>query len=87
MFQYDEICIRTFLEKQLQLFQEEVASSPEEADEFLSDCMAFVCGSLKEVREYFEEQGTDIAEMDDRDLLEAEEVFALPDGRFLIVEG
>lgn len=86
MFQYDEICIRTFLEKQLQLFQEEVAATPEEADEFLSDCMAFVCGSLKEVREYFEEQGTDIAGMDDSDLLEAEEVFALPDGRFLIVE-
>lgn len=86
MFQYDEICIRTFLEKQLQLFQEEVARTPEEADEFLADCMASVCGSLKEVREYFEEQGTDIAGMDDKDLLEAEEVFALPDGRFLIVE-
>ena len=53
MFQYDEVCIRTFLEKQLQLFREEVASTPEEADEFLSDCMASVCGSLKEVREYF----------------------------------
>lgn len=86
MFQYDEVCIRTFLEKQSQLFREEVASTPEEADEFLTDCMAFLCGSLKEVREYFLEQGTDIAGMDDEDLLEAEEVFSLPDGRFLIVE-
>lgn len=86
MFQYDEVCIRTFLEKQSQLFQEEVASTPEEADEFLADCMASLCCSLKEVREYFLEQGTDITGMDDEDLLDAEEVFSLPDGRFLIVE-
>ena len=51
MFQYDEICIHTFLEKQLQLFREKVADTPEEADEFLSDCMAYVCDNMKEVRE------------------------------------
>lgn len=86
MFQYDEICIRTFLEKQLQLFREEVAKTPEEADEFLSDCMACVCGSIKEVREYFNEQGTDISGMDDEALKESAEVFELPDKRYLIVE-
>lgn len=86
MFQYDEICIRTFLEKQLQLFSEEVAKTPEEADEFLSDCMACVFGSIKEVREYFEDQGTDIAGMDDDDLRDSAEVFELPDKRYLIVE-
>ena len=86
MFQYDEICIHTFLEKQLQLFREKVADTPEEADEFLSDYMAYVCDSMKEVREYFEEQGTDISGMDDEELEEAAEVFELPQGRFLIVE-
>ena len=86
MFQYDEICIHTFLEKQLQLFRERVADTPEEADEFLSDCMAYVCDNMKEVREYFEEQGTDISGMDDEELEEAAEVFELPQGRFLIVE-
>lgn len=40
MNEYDEECLQVFLEKQLQLFQEEVATTPEEAEEFLSDCMA-----------------------------------------------
>ncbi len=39
-----------FLEKQLQLFQEEVATTPEEAEEFLSDCMAVICKDLKDVK-------------------------------------
>ena len=86
MFQYDEICIQTFLENQLQLFGEKVAQTPEEADEFLSDCMACVCDSINEVREYFNEQGSDISGMDDEELKEAAEVFQLPEGRFLIVE-
>ena len=41
----------------------------------------------QEVKEYFEEAGTDIAGMSDEDILDASEVFALPSGRFLIVEG
>lgn len=86
MFQYDEICIHTFLENQLQLFREKVAGTPEEADEFLTDCMACVFGGINEVREYFKEQGTDISGMNDEALKEAAEVFELPDGRFLIVE-
>ena len=48
--------------------------------------MAVVLGSVKEIREYFDEEGMDIAGMTDQELLEAEEVFALPDGRYLIVE-
>jgi hypothetical protein len=49
--------------------------------------MAIVCKNLREVKEYFEEAGTDIAGMSDDDILDASEVFALPSGRFLIVEG
>ena len=42
-----------------------VAETPEEAEEFLEDCMAVVCKNLREVKEYFEEAGTDIAGMSD----------------------
>ena len=44
-----------FLEKQLQLFDEPVAETLEEAEAFLEDCMAVVVDSLDEVRDYFEE--------------------------------
>lgn len=87
MYEYDEECLRVFLKKQLQLFDEPVAESLEEAEAFLEDCMAVVVDSLKEVREYFDENGTDISDMSDEELEEASEVFALPNGQYLIVEG
>ena len=62
------------------------AESREEAEEFLSDCFATVCKNLKEVRAYFKEEGADIAGMSSEELAEQAEVFALPDGRYLIVE-
>ena len=86
MYEYDEEVLDTFLKKQTQLFSEEVADTPEAAEEFLEDCMAVVCKNLKEVKAYFEDQGADIEGMSLRDLEEASEVFALPDGRYLIVE-
>ena len=75
-----------FLRNQSQLLDERVASNMEEAEAFLEDCMAVVCKNLKEVRAYFEEEGADIAQMSDDDLEDASEVFALPDGRYLVVE-
>jgi hypothetical protein len=87
MYEYDEEVLNYFLEHQQQLFSENVADSPEEAEEFLDDCMAVVCRNLREVKEYFDDAGMDIAGMSDEELLEASEVFALPSGRFLIVEG
>ena len=87
MYEYDEEVLECFLAHQSQLFSENVAESVEEAEEFLEDCMAVVCKNLKEVRDYFDEAGMDIAGMSEDELLEASEVFALPDGRFLIVEG
>lgn len=82
---YDEMCLNTFLEQQGKLFREPVAETPEEADQFLEDCMAVVCENIKEVREYFEEEGMDIAEMGRKELEDADEVFELPDGRYLVV--
>lgn len=87
MYEYDEECLKVFLKKQLQLFDEPVADSMEEAEAFLEDCMAVVLKNLKEVREHFEDNGTDISDMSDEDLEEASEVFALPSGRYLVVEG
>lgn len=87
MYEYDEECLKVFLEKQLQLFDEPVAESMEEAEAFLEDCMAVVVRSLKDVRKYFDENGTDISYMSDDELEEASEVFALPSGGYLIVEG
>ncbi len=87
MYEYEEEILEIFLKMQGQLFDELVAETLEEADEFLDDCMAAVVDSVAEVREYFEESGADVDGMSDEELLDAAEVFAIPDGRFLIVEG
>ena len=87
MYEYDEEGLNTFLEKQAQLFSEEVAQTPEAAEEFLEDCMAVVCEDIHEVRDYFEDAGSDISGMSDDELLDQSEVFSMPSGRFLIVEG
>ena len=48
MYEYDEECLKTFLERQSQLFDEPVAETLEEAEAFLEDCMAVVADSLEE---------------------------------------
>ena len=62
-------------------------ASIEEAEAFLEDCMAAVVDSLDEVIEYFDENGMDISDMSEEEIEDASEVFALPSGRYLIVEG
>ena len=47
---------------------------------------AVVVTGAKEVWTYFDEEGVDISEMNEADILDADEVFAIGDGRFLIVE-
>ena len=84
---YKKEYLETFLAHQTQLFDEQVAETIEEADEFLDDCMAVVADSLRDVRDYFEENGMDTAGLTKEELLEQAEVFALPDGKFLSVEG
>ena len=81
MYEYDEEVLNTFLEKQAQLFSEEVAQTPEAAEEFLEDCMAVVCEDIHEVRDYFEDAGSDISGMSDDELLDQSEVFSMPSGR------
>ena len=86
MREYDDECLEYFLAHQEQLLPERIAETMEEAEEFLEDCMAVVAKNMKEVRNYFEDQGADISGMSNDELKEASEVFALPSGRFLIVE-
>ena len=83
---FDKACLTYFLEHQNKLFPEEVAETMEEADAFLEDCMAVVCKNKNEVKKYFEESGADIAGMSQDEILSAQEVFAIGDGRYLIVE-
>lgn len=83
---YTKECVETFLKKQGQLFDEPVAETYEEAEEFLEDCMAEVVDSLKEAKAYLEELGADVEEMTLKEIEEASEVFVLPSGGYLIVE-
>ena len=86
MNEYSEECLEIFLRKQGRLFDEPVAETPEEAEEFLEDCMAVVVNSLKEVQEYFEESGMDVSGLSYEELEEMSEVFPIGDGAYLIVE-
>lgn len=84
---FDELVLQCFIDKQLQLFPEPVCENFEEAEFFLEDCMAVVVNSVKEVWEYFDENGIDMEGADENEILEADEVFEVGDGRYLIVEG
>ena len=66
---------------------EPVAETLEEAEAFLEDCMAVVVDSIEEVRDFLREEGVDVEGMSSEELEEASEVFAVPGGRYLIVEG
>lgn len=87
MHEYDDAVLECFLENQLQLFPEKVADTLEEAESFLEDCMAVVVNSVDEVIEFFEEEGVDLDGAVGDEILEADEVFDVGDGRYLIVEG
>ena len=84
---FDDEVVKCFLEKQLKLFPEPVAETMEEAQNFLEECMAVVVNSPKEVWEYFDEEGVDVEGMDEEEILDADEVVEVGDGRYLIVEG
>ncbi len=87
MYEYDEECLKTFLKDQGRLFDEPVAETLEEAEAFLEDCMAAVVDSIEEVRQFLSEEGLDVDGMSAEELEEASEVFAIPNGKYLIVEG
>ena len=87
MYEYDEECLQTFLGKQGQLFDEPVAGTMEEAEAFLEDCMATVVNNIEEVKRFLEEEGMDVEGMTMEEIEESAEVFVLPSGQYLIVEG
>ena len=87
MHEFDDVVLQCFLDNQEQLFPEPVANSLEEAEAFLEEVMALVVNSPKEVWEYFDEQGVDMEGADEDEILSADEIFDIGDGRYLIVEG
>ena len=87
MGEYNLECLKSFLEKQEQLFDEPVAETLEAAEAFLEDCMASIVDNIGEVREFLDQEGMDVSGMSDEEIEDASEVFALSDGRYLIVEG
>ena len=87
MNEYSDEVLDAFLAMQGQLFDEPVADSREEAEAFLEDCMAQVVSSIGEVRQFLDESGMDVEGLSDEELEGQSEVFALPDGSYLVVEG
>ncbi len=83
----DKLCAEVFLKEQGKLFDEPVAETMEDAVMYLEDNFAQVFDTLKEVREYWEENGMDDVGMSDKEIEEALEVFKLPNGKYLVVEG
>lgn len=83
---YDELVLQAFLDNQTKLYPEEVAATLDEADDYLCEVMAVVVDSADAVWNYFDEECIDMEGADKDDILEADEVFAVGDGRYLIVE-
>lgn len=86
MREYDDDVLECFLDNQLQLFPEKVADTLDEAEDFLEECMAVVVNSVEEIIEFFEEEGIDLEGAVEEEILDADEVFDVGDGRYLIVE-
>ena len=80
-------CAKVFLRDQKQLFDEPVAYNLEEAREFLEDCMAVYCKDIKELREVMDDEGMDVSDLSNDELLEQLEVFKLDNGGYFFVEG
>ena len=80
-------CAKVFLRDQKQLFDEPVAYDLDEAKEFLEDCVAVYCKDIKELREVMDDEGMDVSELSNDELLEQLEVFKLDNGGYFFVEG
>ena len=86
MREFDDAVLECFLDNQCQLFPKNVAETLDEAEDFLEECMAVFVDSVDEVIEYFEDEGIDIEGAMDDEILSADEVFDVGDGRYLIVQ-
>ena len=87
MDKHSDECAKVFLRDQKQLFDEPVAYDLEEAKEFLEDCMAVYCKDIKELREVMDDEGMDVSDLSNDELLEQLEVFKLDNGGYFFVEG
>lgn len=84
---YELECAEVFLKEQEKLLGEKVFETVEEVMDFFEDCFATVLDSVKDIREYFDENGMDVQGMTDEEILDSAEVFELPSGKYLVVEG
>ncbi|MBO4618010.1 MAG: glyoxalase [Lachnospiraceae bacterium] len=80
---FDKKVTQCFIDNQFKLFPKPVATTHEEAAEFLEECFAQVLNGKQEVIDYFEEEGIDY---DKKTVLDADEVFDIGDGRYLVIE-
>lgn len=87
MYNYDEECLKVFMDNQEKLIGRKEFTTLEDADEFLSDVMAVKLESVNEVREYLIDAGMDAYGLSDEELCKEAEVFKLPSGKYLVVEG
>lgn len=83
---YDDKVVNAFLKNQLKLYPEEVAADSTEARDFLEDMCAAVADTEKDVIDYLEDVGVDTEGMSRKEILALPEVFAVGDGRYLILE-
>lgn len=83
---FDTKTKEAFLKQQLRLYPEEVASTIEEAEEFLEESCAAVADSPKDVMDYLEDVGVDTQGLNQKDILNMDEIIPIGDGRFLILE-
>ena len=60
-YQYEKYVLETFIKNQGQLFDEKVAESLEEADEFLDMMMATVVDNEKQLKSYFRLSESELA--------------------------
>lgn len=85
---FDDAVLKCFFDNQSKLFPEgDVCENLEEARDFLEENFAVVVNSLSEVMEFFDEEGLDLDGLSEESILEADEVFDIGDGRYLIIEG
>jgi len=87
MPEFDDKVLDAFLQQQDKLYPEKVAQTREEARDFLEESFAVVLSGAKEVWDYYDEEGIDPGDLTAETITQAEEVFAVGDGRYLIVEG
>ena len=85
MANFSKECIETFLNKQLQLFDEKWQRHRRRQKSSLRIIWRSYLDSIEDVRDYLDESGMDAAQLSKDEILQASEVFALPGGKYLVV--